>query len=330
MHPHSNGTVVQDYELSRPEATLLERDLYTSSLITWPTVLIGDPTPFGMLRRPGIVDIPVTDHDRLVAALAAYLDDPANARTLVDRALDRERRSGHALAAADQALDRHDEPAAAQALSDATSAFLQVMSTHIVNWLLPEQHWEDTFTRLLADRRAARECLLALATPGETGHLLDAHQTALRAAAAVREGQPLHLAAAEIAARSGTLYGAGSPAAAAMPLEDPANAADLIQDLLQRPGHHTQIAAITTARSRALLLRDAWEAAALLAAAGSDHDVRTVRATTLVLGWAAGSEERRKVLRHRYLAAARRWCHLTGQDPTRITTMDLLAPGVTQ
>ncbi|MFE2727125.1 hypothetical protein [Kitasatospora sp. NPDC059327] len=327
MHTRWNDTVVQDYELSRPDATPLELDLYTTSLTTWPTVLIGDPATFGTLRRTGIVDIPVPEHERLAAALAAHLAAPARVRALIAAALAREQRSGQALATAEQALDHADAAAASASLADATGAFLKVMSTHIVNWLLPEQRWEDTFTRLLDNRHAARECLLALATPDDTGHLLDAHQGALHAAAAVRAGRPLQHAAAEIAARAGTLYGVGSPAVAAMPLEDPANAAHLIQGLLEENDHERQLAAIAAGRSRALLLRDAWQAAALLAAAGDDRDVSSVRATVLVLGWAAGSEERRKVLRHRYLAAGRRWCHLTDRDPTSVTTTDLLTAG---
>ncbi|WP_049650107.1 hypothetical protein, partial [Kitasatospora sp. MY 5-36] len=84
---------------------------------------------------------------------------------------------------------------------------------------------------------------------------------------------------------------------------------------------------IDASRRRAVRLRDAWVLAALLAAAGDPAGTARVQGMTTVCRWAAGSEETRKVQRHRYLAAARRWCEQHGADPATITAADLLAPG---
>ncbi|TWV34736.1 hypothetical protein FRZ03_28130 [Streptomyces misionensis] len=105
------------------------------------------------------------------------------------------------------------------------------MSTHIVNWLLPEPQWESLLTRLFGGQERARACLLALSIPAETGHLLAAHQEVVEAALSVRGGAELGTAAADLASRIGTLYGEGTPAARAMPYEDPAQAAALVQAL---------------------------------------------------------------------------------------------------
>lgn len=53
-----NGILTCDYERTRPQASPLERELYTRSLITWPAVFLGDSCPYGSERRPGIVDVP--------------------------------------------------------------------------------------------------------------------------------------------------------------------------------------------------------------------------------------------------------------------------------
>ncbi|WP_186785649.1 hypothetical protein [Streptomyces misionensis] len=46
-----------------------------------------------------------------------------------------------------------------------------------------------------------------------------------------------------------------------------------------------------------------------------------------ILTWACDSEERRKVLRHSYLSAVRRWCQTQGLDPATLATSDILAAG---
>ncbi|MGH3869121.1 MAG: hypothetical protein ACRDQ4_24005 [Pseudonocardiaceae bacterium] len=326
MEPVWNGLVVLDYEHSRPDATLLEWDLYTTSLIAWPRAWMDEPTPYGRLRRPGIVDIEHGIHDSLIAQLEEYLADPGRARLMVTRAQARQARTDAALSAAEDALADGRPASAAPALVAATAVFLDVMSTHIVNWLLPEQQWEDLLASLFADRAQARSCLLTFSTP-DCSHLLDAHRIVLQAVADVRQGTPIEQAAAMVSARAGTLYGSGSPAATAMPLEDPDRAADLVRSAAEAADPETHLAAITGARTRAAALREAWETAAVLAAAGNADALARVRAIAIVLGWAAESEERRKVLRHRYLSAVRRWCESTGADARRITTTDLFALG---
>ena len=109
-----------------------------------------------------------------------------------------------------------------------------------------------------------------------------------------------------------------------MPMEDPARAAELLA-ATARSDTGSGAQAMATARHRALEVRDAWSLAAHLAATGDPPALEKVRAMVLVTGWAAGSEERRKELRHRYLAAMRRHCEQQGADATHITTRDLLA-----
>jgi hypothetical protein len=329
MEPVWNGMLTCDYEHTRPDSTLLEWDLYTRSLITWPSVLMDEPTPYGRLRRPGIVDIPEEDHQRLLTQWFTHLADPHRARDLVNRATNRQRQTADALRAAERALTGGKASRATAALAKATSAFLAVMSTHIVNWLLPEKRWEELLTRLFASRNSALECMFALTTPSEMGHLLNAHRHLLQAASAVRDGEDLHEAAGDFSALTGTFYGSSSPAAAPTPLEDVEQSAELLRTTSQRTDPDSQLATLAEAGGRTAALREAWTLSALLAASSDDQVLAEVRALITITCWAANSEERRKELRHRYLAAVRRWCELTGADPTRITTADLCPTGGT-
>ncbi|MEU2516961.1 hypothetical protein [Streptomyces syringium] len=319
--------VVQDYEISRPTSTRREFDLYTTSLRAWPAVWMDDLTPYGVLRRPGIVDIDRTVHEELVERLADHLSDPARAQAVVTRAVGHRERTAAALARAEQALAAGAPAAAGAALAEATAAFLPVMSTHIVNWLLPEAQWEAYLTRLFADEGRARACMLALSTPAATGHLLAAHQDVVQAVLAVRGGAAVAGTAADLATRIGTLYGEGTPAARAMPYENPVEVAGLVQTLAASADPEAEFRQITTARARTQTLREAWEAAALLAAAGNPVAVARGRAIVTILSWACDSEERRKVLRHSYLCAVRRWCQGQNLDPATLTTADLLTAG---
>jgi hypothetical protein len=319
--------VVQDYEISRPASTRLEFDLYTTSLIAWPAVWMNDPTPYGVLRRPGIVDIDQTVHEKLVEQLAAHLADPARAQGVVARAVGDRGRATAALARAERALTDGATAKAGAALSDATAAFLRVMSTHIVNWLLPEAQWESFLARLFNDEGRARACMLALSTPAEVGHLLAAHQDVVQAALAVKDGAGLESTATGLAVRIGTLYGEGTPAARAMPYEDPAQIAVLVQTLAASSDPEVEFRQIALARERTARLREAWESAALLAAAGNQQALASVRAIVTILSWACDSEERRKVLRHSYLSVVRRWCQGANLDPAALTTVDLLTAG---
>lgn len=319
--------VVQDYEISRPASTRLEFDLYTTSLIAWPAVWMDDPTPYGVLRRPGIVDIDKAVHEKLVKQLAAHLADPGRAQSVVARAVGDRGRATAALTRAERALTDGATTQAGAALSDATAAFLRVMSTHIVNWLLPEAQWEVFLARLLNDEGRARACMMALSTPAEIGHLLAAHQDVVQAALAVKDGAGLETTATGLAVRIGTLYGEGTPAARAMPYEDPAQIAVLVQTLAASSEPEAEFRQIALARRRTARLREAWETAALLAAAGDQEAVASVRAIVTILNWACDSEERRKVLRHSYLSVVRRWCQGANLDPAALTTVDLLTAG---
>ena len=327
MEPVWNGRLTCDYEHTRPGSTALELDLYTTSLTRWPTILMNESTHYGTLRRPGIVDIPERDHRSLTGQWHTLLADPAYADAMVHAALARQGRTGTALSHAEERLDAADPIGAQAQLANATRLLLEVMSAHIVNWLLPEDSWEATLSRALGSDKKGRACLLALNTPSEDGHLLVAHVAVLHGAAEIRSGGSLDTAATALSARAGTLFGPGSPAATAMPLEDADRAAALLASTAARDDTQGQLADIRTARHRATELRRSWALAALLAAAGDSTAVATVRAMTTVCRWAADSEERRKELRHRYLAAARRWCELSDIDTTTVTTADLIRSG---
>ena len=327
MEPVWKGLLTCDYEHTRPGSTPLELDLYTTSLIRWPIALMNDPRPYGRLRRPGIVDIPEPDHLALTARWHHKLADPQYANTMVAAAEQRHQRAENALTALEHQLLRG--PAVGAQLAEATEALLGVMSAHIVNWLLPDDHWQHLLTDLLGSDSDGRACRLALGTPDATGHLLDAHLVLLDGATAVAQGADLATTAAAVSARAGTLYGDGSPAASAMPLEDRTRAAGLITATASTDTTG-QRRAINGARRRAVELRDAWALAARLAALGDTAATEEVTALTTVCRWAAGSEETRKVQRHRFLAAARRWAEDQGTDPGTITTADLLTQGAAQ
>jgi len=261
MEPVWNGLLTCDYERTRPQATPLEWDLYTRSLIHWPLVLMNDPQPYGQLRRAGIVDIPEPVHQAVTGRWHARLRDLDYVVDLTTQTAADRHAVTIALDSCDVARRDGDLPGLTATLETATAAFLRVNATHIVNWLLPEVRWEQLLTNLLGSRDNALTCLSALQLPTEPGHIL---------ATATAE--------TDVASRR-------APAAAR---------------------------------------REAWTTAVLLAAAGNDPMLAEVRALATVLGWAADSEERRKELRERLLAAARAWCDATDADPYRITTKNLL------
>jgi hypothetical protein len=242
-----NGMLTCDYEHDRPGASPVELELYTRSLIAWPAVILQVPDPYGTLRRPGIVDIPEEDHRRLTRLLHDRLASPARARDIAALA-------GAARAAAAAALDAAESRPSTPALRQAAAAVLPVMSAHIVNWLLPEDHWETLMAKMLGSRTAARTCIAALSVPEHDGHLLASLKTAAPASG-------------------------GNPATA----------------------------------------RNAWLAAALLAAAGDAPSLDAVQAMAITLRWAAESEERRRELRERFLAVTRVWCARAERDPVTVT-----------
>jgi hypothetical protein len=165
-----NGILTCDYERTRPHASPLERELYTRSLIAWPAVFLGDPGPYGSLRRPGIVDVAESSHRQLAGQLHDRLSAPRQARALTEQAAAHRQEAAAALDRAERSLAASG-PAATD-LAAATAAILIVMSAHIVNWLLPEEQWETRMTKLLGNRLAARACIAALSIPASPGHLL--------------------------------------------------------------------------------------------------------------------------------------------------------------
>ena len=243
-----NGTLTCDYGQDKNGASRVELDLYSSSLIAWPSVILQVLEPYGALRRPGIVDVPEADHCRLTVLLRDRLAAPVQAHAIAARA---EAARAAAAAALDAAESR---PSSAAALRQAATAVLPVMSAHIVNWLLPDEHWETIMTKMLGSRGAARACIAAMSVPEHDGHLL-------------------------------TRMKATSPAGTNTP---------------------------DTSRA-------AWLGAALLAAAGDAPSLDAVRAMAIALRWAAESEERRRELRERFLAATRAWCARAGLDPATVT-----------
>ncbi|WP_160323703.1 hypothetical protein [Frankia sp. BMG5.23] len=285
MEPVWNGVLTCDYERTRPQASHLEWDLYTEALMRWPLILMDNPTPYGQLRRAGIVDIPEPTHRNLTSTWHRQLASLDYAINLITRATHDRDVAGAALDRVDAARRQGDVGDLTRALAAATAAFTRVNATHIVNWLLPEDHWERLLTDLFGFRDAALTCLSALQLPATPGHIL------------ATQIQPPHQSEEATAA---------DIEAAARQQEPTTPAADLI-----------------TQRTRAARRREAWTTAALLAAAGNDRVVTEIRAMALLLGWAADSEERRKELRERFLTAAHAWCYLTDTDLSRITAADL-------
>lgn len=172
MEPVWRQMLTCDYERTRPDAAHLELDLYTRSLISWPMVLFGEARPYGHLRRPGIVDIAEADHNDIIRAWHHHLTDPAYVRSLTERTSSDRAEAADTLDQLDRALRVGNWDRSQTAMTAATGAILRVMSTHIVNWLLPEASWEDWVSGLLGDRGAARACLSALMLPAEPGHIL--------------------------------------------------------------------------------------------------------------------------------------------------------------
>jgi len=277
MEPVWNHMLTCDYERTRPTASPLEWDLYTRSLLAWPATLMNVPEPYGRLRRPGIVDIDEDDHHRLLTQWHTLLRHDDYVPDLIARTTAWHRATEHTLERAEQALNHADRDHAYQHLGQATRVFLDVMSTHIVNWLLPEDDWNAHLATLFGDAQRAANCLLALMTPSTTGHLLTGHLQQMKTTAT---------------------------------------------------SHNTTTQpSATQTRERAGTTRDAWEAAALLAAAGTDDTVTQIRLIAALCAWAATSEESRAVLRARYLDATRRWASLANRDITALTTRDLHPKG---
>jgi pyruvate, water dikinase len=171
-----NNLLTCDYERTRPGAPRVELDLYTRSLISWPHVLLGDPRPYGHLRRPGIVDIPRADHEALTSAWHQRLADPAYARSLIRQTVGDREAAASGLDRLEQATVAGDRSQADAAMQAATTAVLRVMSAHIVNWLLPEADWEQFLAGLLGGIGSARACMSAFQLPDAPGHILAVSQ----------------------------------------------------------------------------------------------------------------------------------------------------------
>ncbi|MHB1592757.1 MAG: PEP/pyruvate-binding domain-containing protein [Streptosporangiaceae bacterium] len=171
-----NNLLTCDYERTRPGAPRLELDLYTRSLTSWPRVLLGDPRPYGHLRRPGIIDIPRADHEALTSAWHQRLADPAYARSLIRQTADDREAAASRLDSLEHAIGAGDRPQADAAMEAATTAVLRVMSAHIVNWLLPEAEWEQFLASLLGGPGSARACMSAFQLPDAPGHILAVSQ----------------------------------------------------------------------------------------------------------------------------------------------------------
>ena len=329
MEPAWHGLLTCDYEHTRPDATRLEWDLYTTSLITWPHTLMAEPSPYGRLRRPGIVDIPEQDHHRLLSHWHALLADPGYVADLAARTTGWTTALARALNTTTHthpAGIRNDSQPGTPALPDATTCLVALNTTHIVNWLLPEQQWEHTLTGLFGDLHQARACLLGLMTPTAPGHLLDAYAHVLSAARQLRRGADASVVAAVLAGGTGPVYGAASPGRTALPLEDPTTAR-IVLARAAADDPDTDLATVTGAHADAHARRDTWLSAAILSAAGNPAAVRTVQTIASTCRWATDCEERRKEFRHRYLAAVRRWCANTGTDPDQVTLNDFLPGG---
>ncbi len=257
-----NNLLTCDYERTRPGAPRLELDLYTRSLTSWPRVLLGDPRPYGHLRRPGIVDIPQADHEALTSAWHQRLGDPAYARSLIRQTAGDREAAASRLDSLERAIGAGDRPQADAAMEAATTAVLRVMSAHIVNWLLPEAGWEKFLAGILGGPGSARACMSAFQLPDAPGHILAASQ----------------------------------------------------QD-----GGHAE-----TRRTEALRLRDQWSSDAARAAARDGAAAAQVTVISLLLEWAATSEERRKEIRERYLALARAWAAAAPLSFASVTAARLL------
>lgn len=178
MEPVWNGLLTCDYERTRPDASLLEWDMYTRSLISWPMVLMGEPASYGRLRRPGIVDIRQDEHEYLTGLWHARLSDPGLVAELITRTGQDRACTSAALDACDYAFSSGNIRALNTAAAASTAVFLRVNSTHIVNWLLPQQYWEALLTCLLGTRTQALTCLSALQLPASPSHILAAYDRA--------------------------------------------------------------------------------------------------------------------------------------------------------
>jgi hypothetical protein len=121
-----NGILTCDYERTRPLASRLELDLYTRSLIAWPQVMLTDPSPYGRLRRPGIVDISEPDHRKLTAAWHRKLSDPAYVRNLIQQATHDRDTASLRLGSLDRALAAGD-PASCRAAAEAATALPAIL-----------------------------------------------------------------------------------------------------------------------------------------------------------------------------------------------------------
>jgi pyruvate,water dikinase len=174
VEPTWNDLLTCDYERTRPDASRLELDLYTRSLTSWPEVMLADPRPYGRLRSPGIVDIPRAAHNALTGDWHRRLADPGYARDLARRAAADRATAARQIDLLQAALHSQAPARSADLATAATAAMLPVMSAHIVNWLLPEDNWEQLLTRLLGDQDSARTCMAALQLPEEPGHILAA------------------------------------------------------------------------------------------------------------------------------------------------------------
>ncbi|GAA4082986.1 hypothetical protein GCM10022214_47980 [Actinomadura miaoliensis] len=304
--------VVCDYEIELGDVgALVEYDLYGRGLQAAPRMLLGEPAPLGITRRPGVIDIPAARYDdfcRRVRTRLLTLQGALQARDVFDAARARLSDAIHAL---EVALIAAVPPAG---LDELAMALDEVMAFHTLNWMLPTREAAEHLSMLLGSAEAGRACLLAQMVPTVPAHLLDVHALLLETS------QTGDLAA--FADRAGYLQAQGMAKTA---WENPAAVAASVAALRDRwaaedhDDPSVQLTALHTAHQTADRRREALYAAALLASADDPAAYERTQAIAVACRLAADEEEYRKQAQQRVLRGLRMLGQAHGMDPTRLT-----------
>lgn len=301
--------VICDYELGTG-ASPMELALYTEGVRAVPRVLLEEIAPLGVVRRTGVIDIPVVQFDAVRDRFTRKIWTVAGAHQIQHRL-----EAGVAIL---EAL-----AAEVEAWTDATSvepetllayhrALVDLMAFHVLNWWLPLTEYETLLVELLGPRRG-KSCLFDLLSPSRPPHMIDFHQEIM---AAERDDPAT---AAHLSRKLGFLQTWGVDAS---PLEDPA-AMRRHMDLLDAAAAAANLTTLRAARDAARRRRDAAVSEALLAAR---HDTATfdrVEAVALVCQLACDEEEERRVHQLRGLRNLRCLAGFAGV-PHREMTIEML------
>ncbi|WP_433615388.1 hypothetical protein ACQP2P_11435 [Dactylosporangium sp. CA-139114] len=281
-----------DYEVDFPAASPLELALYSGGAVLFPRVVLGETAIWGTLRRPGVLDIPQAEYERVLDEFAARCLDVAFVRDLFATLR-------QLCARLETATGRLNALSASRVDIDlAVNALVELMALHVLNWALPMDRLEAEVGGVVG-ASAARTLIMRLLVPVTSAHLADFAALTASAARAIGDERWSSRAATDLAHAIGHLQ---RPGLAERPFESAGNLEMYIRSLHADDVAHLEAMRDARVRSERSLARDVSR---LYLAVHDRRALGPVIAATLICRLAAEEEEQRRRWQSATLSAIR-------------------------